>query len=178
LADLNFILGPYFKNRVIIKPNRKRVSLSFLVDVSGTEMNYAISLTDVYRKLTEFPAKRVTVFLDACFSGGARNNSLLASRSIRIRPKPEELQGKLVVYTASENEQAALSYREQGHGMLTYFLLKKLKETEGKWTYTDLSEYLNQIVGIKSLLINNVEQNPQTSISEVIKSEWERWKFN
>jgi len=148
------------------------------VDVSGSEMNYAISLTDVYRKLTEFPSKRLTVFLDACFSGGARNNSLLASRSIRIKPKPEELQGKLVVFAASENEQAALSYREQGHGMFTYFLLKKLKETEGKCTYADLSEYLNQIVGIKSLLINNVEQNPQTSISEVIKSEWENWRFD
>lgn len=148
------------------------------VDVSGSDMNFAISLTDVYRKLTEHPAKRVTVFLDACFSGGARNNSLLASRSIRIKPRPEELQGRLVVFTASQNEQTALSYREKGHGMFTYFLLKKLKETEGKCTYADLSEYLSQIVGIKSLLINNVEQTPQTSISEVIKNEWEGWKFN
>jgi hypothetical protein len=148
------------------------------VDVSGSDMNFAIPLKDVYKKLTEFSTKRTTVFLDACFSGGARNSSLLASRSIRIKPKPEELQGKLVVFSASENEQPALSYREKGHGIFTYFLLKKLKETEGKCTYSDLAEYLNQIVGIKSLLINNVEQNPQTSISEIIKNEWENWNFN
>lgn len=148
------------------------------VDISGSDMNYALPLTEVYKKLTEFPTKRTTVFIDACFSGGARNNSLLASRSIRIKPKSEGLQGKLVVYTASQNEQAALSYREKGHGIFTYYLLKKLKETEAKCTYADLSEYLNQIVGIKSLLINNVEQTPQTIISESIKNEWGNWKFN
>lgn len=148
------------------------------VDVTGSDMNFAIPLNEVYKKLTEFPAKRITVFLDACFSGGARNNGLLASRSIRIKPKLEELQGKLIVFSASENEQTALSYKEKGHGIFTYFLLKKLKESNGTCTYAELSEYLNQIVGIKSLLINNVEQNPQTSISEIIKNEWEKWSFN
>jgi len=49
------------------------------VDVTSTDLTYAIKLKDVYAKLTEYPAKKVTVFLDACFSGGGRNQGLFAA---------------------------------------------------------------------------------------------------
>jgi hypothetical protein len=147
------------------------------VDVDGLDLDYAIPLDELYKKLSEYPTKRTTVFLDACFSGGARNNSLLTIRGIKIKPKQEELKGRLVVFSASQNEQAALSYQNQAHGIFTYYLLKKLKDSGGKCTYYELSEYLNQIVSIKSIIINNIEQNPQTSISEMIKEEWGNWSF-
>lgn len=75
------------------------------VDVSGTNVQYGIKLTDVYKTLTEHPAKRSTVILDACFSGGARNQGLLAARGVKIKPKKEELKGKLVVFSASSGDQ-------------------------------------------------------------------------
>ncbi|WP_125869863.1 LamG-like jellyroll fold domain-containing protein [Williamwhitmania taraxaci] len=40
------------------------------VDVNGTDLSFAVKMADVYRKLTENPSKRVTAFIDACFSGG------------------------------------------------------------------------------------------------------------
>ena len=43
------------------------------VDISGNNVALAIKLADVYSKLNEFPSKKVSVFLDACFSGGGRN---------------------------------------------------------------------------------------------------------
>jgi len=40
------------------------------VDISGAEVTSGIKLSDLYSKLTKYPTKKVTVFLDACFSGG------------------------------------------------------------------------------------------------------------
>jgi hypothetical protein len=148
------------------------------VDVSSSDLRFAIKLTDLYAELTEFPSKKVTVFLDACFSGGARNQGLVAARGVKIKPIEEPLSGNLVVFTASSGAQSSLPYKEKYHGMFTYFLLKKMQESGGKLTYKELSEYLDQKLSINSIKINNKEQNPQTNISPNIKSSWENWKFD
>ena len=57
------------------------------VDVSGTDLQFAVKLADVYRKLSEYPSKKVTIFLDACFSGGARNKAVVNARAVKIKPK-------------------------------------------------------------------------------------------
>jgi hypothetical protein len=148
------------------------------VDVSATDLKYALKLNDIYSKLTEFPCKRVTVFLDACFSGGARNQGLMAARGVKIRPKEGLLNGNLVVFAAASGEQSALPYNEKGHGLFTYFLLKKLQEANSSITYGELSDYLTNTIGIKSVMINNKEQNPNTNVSPAISLEWRDWKIN
>ncbi len=152
------------------------------VDVSGTDLAYGggIKLTQFYELLTEFPAKRVTVFLDACFSGGARNQGLVAARGVKIVPKETQkaVKKNLIVYTASSGSETSLPYKEKKHGMFTYYLLKKLNETNGNITYKDLSDYLKYEVNVNSLMINNKEQQPQTNVSEEVGDEWKNWKFN
>jgi hypothetical protein len=122
--------------------------------------------------------RRVTVFLDACFSGGARSQGLIAVRGVKIQPKEELLKGNLVVFSSSSGEQSSLAYDEKEHGLFTYFLLQKLKESKGNITYKELSDYISQQIGIKSILINNKEQNPQTNVSPVIQGQWQNWKLN
>jgi hypothetical protein len=147
------------------------------VDVNGTNLNYAINLNSLYTKLTQFPSKRVTVFLDACFSGGSRNQGLLSARGVKVRPKEDELKGKLVVFTASSGEQSSLPYKAKSHGLFTYFLLKKLQESKGDLTYKELSDYLSKSVKLNSILINDKEQYPQTNTSADIQTEWMNWKL-
>ncbi len=147
------------------------------VDISGSNVEFAIKLSDFYRKLTEFPSKRVTVFLDACFSGGGRNLGLMAARGVKVKPKEGILKGNLVVFSASSGEQSSLPYREKQHGMFTYYLFKKLKETNGEITYNDLSSYLSTEVSIRSAMINNKEQNPETNISPELGERWKGWKI-
>jgi len=147
------------------------------VDVNGTNLNYAINLKNLYSKLTEFPSKRVTIFLDACFSGGARNQSLLSARGVKVKPKDEVLKGNLVVLTASSAEQSSLPYKAKNHGLFTYFLLKKLQESNGDVTYKELSDYLNKTIKLNSILINDKEQLPQTNISLEVQNEWMNWKI-
>lgn len=147
------------------------------VDVSGTDLQFAVKLKDLYAVLSEYPSQKVTVILDACFSGGSRNKGLVAARGVKVKPKDNNLTGNMVVLTASSGEQSSLSYKEKNHGMFTYFLLKKIQETKGDITYKELSDYLNEQVPIKSALINQKEQNPQTLISVNIKDKWLDWKI-
>lgn len=146
------------------------------VDVSGTDLKYAVKINDLYKKLTQYPAKKVSVFLDACFSGGARNSALVAARGVKVKPKIDALNGNIVVFTASSGEQSSLPYKEKQHGMFTYYLLKKLQETSGNVTYSELSDYVTKEVSLKSVIVNNKEQNPQTNTGQNIEAAWKNWK--
>lgn len=147
------------------------------VDVSGGNLENAIKLKDVYKKLGENPSSRVTVFVDACFSGGARNQTLTKDRAIKIEPNNEPLTGNMVVYTASSGTQSSLPYRDQKHGMFTYFLLKNLQQTKGAITYQQLGDALKKNVSFYSIDINKRQQDPQMAVSPEINQQWVNWKI-
>lgn len=147
------------------------------VDVSATNLNQAIKLNDVFASLSQTNAARITVFLDACFTGGGREAGLLAARSLMVAPKKEELKGNMVVFTATSKDQSALPYHDNKHGMFTYFLLKKLQESKGEVTYGELDTYLNNNVSIESLRKNRKEQDPETFVSKEVQNTWENWKM-
>jgi uncharacterized caspase-like protein len=101
----------------------------------------------------------------------------LAARAVRVTPVEGRLKGNLVVFAATESDQMALPYREKQHGMFTYFLLKKLQETNGNVTYKDLSDYLRKNVSLYSLRVNNTEQDPMVKFATQLSEEWEEFKF-
>ncbi|PCH69169.1 MAG: hypothetical protein COC06_08150 [Bacteroidales bacterium] len=148
------------------------------VDVSGANIKYGIKLNNVYQKLTKHPSKRVLVFLDACFSGGARNTPLIASRGINVTPKKEYLKGNILVFASSSGNQVSSAWKEKQHGLFTYFLLKKIKDTKGDLSLKDLSNYLQQKVPLKAITINKPEQVPTVNSSLEIKDVWHTWKLN
>ena len=92
--------------------------------------------------------------------------------------KQEQLAGKLVVFSASSGDQSSLPYKEKGHGIFTYFLLKKLQETSGDLSYRELSDYIKENVSLQSVVINSKEQDPQTNVSPSAASEWGGWSMN
>ena len=147
------------------------------VDVSGSNLDYAIRLEDLYAKLIENKSERVTVFLDACFSGGARNEGLANARGIRIKPKSPFVLGNLIVFSAASDEQSAYPYREKAHGMFTYYLLKGLQISNGQILYGELAEFIETYVKRKSVLVNEKEQEPVLSISPKFEQSWETLTF-
>jgi hypothetical protein len=146
------------------------------VDVSGTDLSYAIKLEGLYRDLGNTNAQ-VTVFLDACFTGGGRNSGLVASRGVKVKPKEGTLNGNIVVFSASSGNQSALPYHQQGHGMFTYHLLKKLQESKGKVSMGELADYITNEVSIQSININEKEQDPKVNTSQKLVNDWRNWKF-
>lgn len=148
------------------------------VDVSGTNLSAAVKLEEIYKKFSEAEAKRVTVFLDACFSGGGRESGLMAARGVKVKPKSNLITGNMVVFSASSGEQSALPYKAKEHGMFTYYLLKKIQDSKGQLNYEELSEYVTSNVSIQSLKINQKEQDPKVNVSVDVQDEWKQWTFH
>lgn len=147
------------------------------VDVNASNLTSAIALYDLYQSLSSTNAKRITVFLDACFSGGGRDMGLVASRGIRVTPKKDELTGNIVVFSATSADQTALPYTDKKHGMFTYFLLKKLQDSKGECSYSELFDYLNKNIGESSLRVNRKDQTPEVNTSLQVQDSWEEWGF-
>lgn len=147
------------------------------VDVNASSLNQAIPLYDLYSKLSGTGAQRVTVFMDACFTGDGRDEGLVASRGIKVTPKKNALTGNIVVFSATSADQTAQQYAEKQHGMFTYFLLKKLQESKGGCTYSELFNYLSSNVGEISLRVNRKDQTPEVNTSPQAQDVWGTWKF-
>src|SRR3989339_1123129 len=147
------------------------------VDVSGNQLDMAISQNYVIDKLTEFSSEKVIVFFDACFSGGGRNQGLVAERGIKIIPAQTKLTNNLVVFSSSSSNQTSLPYKEKQHGLFTWFLLEKINESKGECTLGELDSYLVENVSIKSVLINKKEQVPVTQTSPELNTNWKNWKI-
>ena len=148
------------------------------VDVNAANLTSALSLYELYEKLTASGAKRVTVFLDACFSGGGRDAGLVASRGIRVTPRKDVLTGNLVVFSATSADQTALPYSEKQHGMFTYFLLKKLQSSNGTCSYSELYQYLKENVRGSSFRVNRKDQTPEVNTSAQVQDSWGGWRFD
>ena len=146
------------------------------VDVSGNNVSNGISLKYLYQELNKYPAKEITVVLDACFSGGARNEGLVAMKGVKIKPKEDVVSGNMVVFASSSGNESSAVYREKQHGYLTYFLLKKIQETKGYVNYKDLSDYLDYQVRKETAIIGKV-QTPKVNVSPSARDQWKYWSF-
>jgi hypothetical protein len=147
------------------------------VDVSGTTLREGIKVGEVYKRLTEHPCQRVTVFLDACFSGGARNQGLLARKTVKIKPNEEAITGNMVVFSSSSGVESSGVDREKQHGYFTWFLLQKLQQTKGDITYKAMGDYLVQNVSFETAK-KSEPQTPQVLPSTEVQGKWESWKMN
>lgn len=65
----------------------------------------------------------------------------------------------------------------KGHGLFTYFLLKKLQETSGDVTYDELAGYINKNVKKEAFLINEKPQTPVVATSPKAASSWKSMKL-
>ena len=131
--------------------------------------NYAIgvNIKNLYKNLTNLNAKSVTVFLDACFTGQTRDETLLIaeSRPITVVPKVDLIQDNMSILTATSNTQTSGAIKEQKHGLFTYFLLKGLRgdadvDEDKKLTLFELSKYIKKKVSSYALNADR-EQTPQ-----------------
>ncbi len=147
------------------------------VDAGRINKNVCISLGSIYQDLGNMKLKSAIVFLDACFSGGTREDKMVIadSRAIARVPKKQGLTGKVAVLSATSDDQTALPYHEKGHGMFTYYLLKCLQETRGNITLSMLKDYITKEVSLNSAIINRKLQTPTFFVSNSASSLWDNW---
>lgn len=153
---------------------------SYLLPVDGTGSNTstAIKLSNIYSRLNENPTESTVVFLDACFSGAQRNGQMLAqARGVAIKAKAERPSGTMVVFSAASGDETAYPYDEKGHGMFSYFLLKKLQESRGEATLGDMAVYLSENVSRQAIIQNSKSQTPTVVPSAEMGESWKNIKL-
>lgn len=141
------------------------------VDVNGNNPKDGISLVSLYADLIKFESKKVTVVLDACFSGGARNKELVALKGVKVKPRIDAVPGNILVLSSSKGNESSAVYKEKQHGYFTYFLLKNLKEYHGKQAF-GLSYDLIKYNVSKEVIKINKTQTPDVIPSSIISENW------
>lgn len=162
-----------------IPDESNRTAYLLPVDGIGTDITTGYKLDDLYAVLGNIPSKNVTVFMDACFSGSTRNDGkemLVAARGVAIKARSGMPQGNMVVFSAAQSDETAYPDYEEKHGMFTYYLLKKLQDTEGNVTLQELGEYIIDNVRKKSA-INGKLQTPCVTPSASLDASWRDWKL-
>ncbi|MCD8388174.1 MAG: caspase family protein [Bacteroidales bacterium] len=173
-GDLNVIF--YYAGHGVPDESTKDAFL-LPIDAEGTTTAGCYSLKKLYEELESLDANLVTVFLDACFSGAKREGGMLASaRGIALKPKAEAPKGRMVVFSAASDEETAMAYDEKKHGLFTYYLLKKLQQTKGNVTLSELGDYLKTEVARTASVENSKPQHPTVAPSAAILDDWAKMK--
>lgn len=156
-------------------PDEKNNS-AYIMPVDGSSSDIETTgygLAKFYKELSALNVKSAKVFLDACFSGAKREDEMLLSgRGVAIKVKDEVPQGNMVVFTASTGDETAHQLEDKGHGLFTYFLLKKIQETKGNISFGELSDYVTKQVKRQSVVINNKKQTPTVIPSPKVVNTW------
>lgn len=142
-----------------------------------------VPMKEVYNELTSMPNSGVMAFIDACFSGSSRSadkdGMIKEVRGIALKPRDVVPQGSgsLFVLSAAEGTETALPYKEKNHGLFTYFLLKKLQESKGNATLSEISRYVTDNVKSVSYSEFSKGQTPNVMTNGRMTEEWKSKKL-
>jgi hypothetical protein len=138
------------------------------IETQGYEIN------KLYENLEKLEAKSVTVFLDACFSGGSRTTetikaeNLVAMKGVKIKPKNNWAylnNPNFTIFNSSSEAETSLGFDASQTGLFTYFLCAGLQgqadsNQDKKITSGELKDYLFDNVTTTSRKISGL-QSPQ-----------------
>ena len=169
------------------------------VDISGYTVNQAISLNSLLSDFSKANYNSCTLFIDACFSGVSRSPEPLIkvkgvgkwkikksgsstksfydfdlttdsniNKSSFVNPN---IGKRMVLFSSSSGDETSLTDEKNQHGLFTYHLLSKLKQSKGDITIQELFKYINNKVGVESILNYNKQQTPEILYGEEINKE-------
>jgi hypothetical protein len=169
------------------------------VDISGYTVNQAISLNKLLSDFSNANYNSCSLFIDACFSGVSRSPEPLikvkgvgkwkikktksSTRSFYnfdlITDSDNDLSDfvnpnigkKMVLFSSSSGEETSLTDEKNQHGLFTFHLLKKLKESKGKITTDGLFKYVKNKVGVESIMKFNKQQTPEILYGEEVNKD-------
>ena len=172
LADLRATFGDDvdYKGKLYdyIRPNQSNVTVfysghgvpdidsrqAYLLPVNGDPNKARLSgyaLETLYKNLELLPAKSVTLFIDACFSGDSGAGMLTRGQSgLTVEALPTKAGKKLTVITAAQGDQPASWDEKNQHGLFTHYLLEGLYgkadkngNQDGKITLAEVKGWLD-----------------------------------
>jgi hypothetical protein len=124
-------------------------------------------LQTFYDSLSRLPAKKITIVLDACFSGNSGKGMLFKNISPAMIRVKKEFRGpaNAVVITSAAVDQVSTWYPEKRHSLFTYYFLKGLSggadtNKNGEITVGEMQRYLKENVSYMAQRLSGKEQHP------------------
>lgn len=121
------------------------------------------------KRLSEKPHRKISLVIDACFSGLGKNEPLVGLKGITIKPVNPELGDNMLLLSSSSGNESSVVDQENQHGLFTYQLLKILQKTEGNISIQDLYNTLRKDVGINAIKKFDKIQTPAILLGKNIK---------
>lgn len=152
-----------------IPDNATKEAYLMPIDADGSDVSVCYPLSKLYEEIGSLKINQAVVFLDACFSGTSRDGDMLISaRGVAIKPKEAKPldNGNTIIFSATSDEETAFPYKNEKHGMFTYYLLKYFQEEKGKVELGDLADYIKENVSKQSILVNGKKQTPTITTSQ------------
>ncbi|MBI5750490.1 MAG: caspase family protein [Nitrospinae bacterium] len=124
-------------------------------------------LQTFYENLSKLPAKKITIVLDACFSGNSDKGLIFKNISPAVVKVKKEYRGpaNALIITSAAVDQVSTWYPDKRHSLFTYYFLKGLQgdadaNKDKAITIGEMREYLKENVPYMARRLNNVEQHP------------------
>jgi hypothetical protein len=122
----------------------------------------------LYANLAKLPARSITVYLDACFSGESEKGMLISATSgISVTPKIPKSKSWMTVITAAQGDQFASWDEKAKHGLFTKHLLEALNgkadtedfgNSDGKVSLAEVQNYLDDEMTYQARFVWNRQQ--------------------
>ena len=169
----------YYSGHGVPNENTKDAFL-LPVDSDGLSTEVCYPLSRLYRELGDLNAKYVFVMLDACFSGANKDGEMMSnsSRGVAVVAKANQPQGNMIAFSAASGNETAYPLESKGHGLFTYYLLKKLQESAGNATLGELNEYVTENVKREAIVVNHKPQTPVMTPSFSMEENWKNIMLN
>lgn len=101
---------------------------SYLVPADANASTIVLNgypLETLYANLGKFPARTVTVILEACFSGVSEGGSVISNASpVFMKAKAPPIPANVTVVAAGQTNQIASWEKDKSHGLFTKYFLK------------------------------------------------------
>lgn len=143
---------------------------AYFVPVDATPQYIASNgypLQTFYENLSKIPAKKITIVLDACFSGNSEKGFLFKNISpamVKVK-KQYASPANALLMTSSAVDQVSAWFPEKRHSLFTYYFLKGLQgeadlNRDKKITMGEMREYLKEHVPYMARRLSGIEQTP------------------
>ncbi|TAN44141.1 MAG: hypothetical protein EPN22_07855 [Nitrospirae bacterium] len=125
-------------------------------------------LQTFYNNLSQIPAKKMTIVLDACFSGNSQQKQLIFDKIspalVKVKKELRSPQNALLI-TSAAPDQVSAWFPKKKHSLFTYYFLKGIQggadaNKDRKITAAEMRDYLKEHVPYEANQIIGFEQQP------------------
>ena len=114
----------------------------------------AMTRSEIFQRVERIGPKSVTVFLDACYTGGTRSQDVTlvaGKRPVQVVALEQSVPSGFTILSASAADETSMALEAANHGLFSYFLMKGMEgdadaNMDNKITMAEMRDYVKDKV--------------------------------